>query len=159
MKRLKKKWLKLTKTQTYILIGIFGIFFIFLGAFFLLKNTNATASPFNSGAYPNYGVQNSVNKNAEFILTGTVSEINIDNNFFKINFTDKEEKIKIIVSEKTKFLALAIPEEHDTVFTLVPTEIKFEELKEGMGVFIQSNSDITNKAVLEDIAFIEIMPL
>jgi len=93
-------------------------------------------------------------------LSGTVSSVDLENNFLMVIPEKGTEDIKVIVSETTKMTKQEFPFDpanppEEGTFTPKETEIGISGFKAGDKVFIRSKEDIFGKKEIGNIDFIQ----
>jgi len=108
-------------------------------------------------------VQKVVEIQEVFLLSGTVSSVDAENNFLMVKPDNETKEIKVIVSEITKMTKLEFPFDpknppKEGTFTPKQTEIGISGFKVGDRIFVHSKEDIVGKKEFGKVDFIQISP-
>jgi len=98
-----------------------------------------------------------------FSFSGTVSSVDVENNFLMVKPANQETEVKVIISGTTKLIKFELPFDpknppKEATFTPKETEIKISDFKVGDNVFIKTISNIAGKNEFDDVDFIHILP-
>jgi len=98
-----------------------------------------------------------------FSLSGTVSSVDVENNFLIVKPLEEEKEVKVILSETTSLIKLEFPFDpknppKEATFTPKETEIKISDFKVGDNVFIKTKTNIAKKTEFDNVDFIHILP-
>jgi len=97
-------------------------------------------------------------------LSGDISGVDTENNFLMVKLIDGNEKIKVIVSDTTKFIKLEAPFSSEnpppagTQFVPEKKEITISDFKEGDEVLVISKDDVSGKSEIDNVELVQILP-
>jgi len=93
-------------------------------------------------------------------LTGTVTKVDVENNFLLVKPTNQEKEVKAVLSEATELIKLTLPpfDPENPPKVAIQTKIEISDFKVGDNIFIKTTENIAGKSEFDDVDFIHIMP-
>ena len=109
--------------------------------------------------------ENSEKQETEQLFNFTAAVLNIDteNNFLIVKPKEKENSVKVFLSDNTKLIKIEFPFDpknppKEAVLTPIQTEIEISDFKTGDNVLIKSRENIAGKTEIDNIDFVHILP-